>query len=214
VSQGGRGRDTREKLLEVAQKEFARYGYAGAHLQSIAEQIGVQKTALYYYFDGKSALYTAVLQTMLEDFGRMFEEAARPDGSYRERLTAMVASFNDLMAERPNYARILIRIFIDPVGVDYDTVAPVIQRVIGDLLLFHREGVKAGEFAPRSARHFFQSFFGMSLFHYAAPEFSRAVLGVDDVYSDSARTWRRDEVTSLLFEGVLPRSEDSDPEAR
>jgi TetR/AcrR family transcriptional regulator len=211
MTQASRGRDTREKLLGVAEQEFARYGYAGAHLQSIAEQIGVQKTALYYYFDGKSALYTAVLSGMLEDFGRMFDEAVCRDGSHRERLSAMVAAFNDLLAERPNYARILIRLFIDPVGVDYETVSPVIQRVIGDLLTFHRDGVQAGAFAPRSARHFFQSFFGMSLFHYAAPEFSGAILGVGDVYADDARAWRRDEVTALLLDGVLPRADSSGP---
>jgi AcrR family transcriptional regulator len=42
--------DTRTKILEVAESEFAAEGYAGAHLQKIAEQVGVRKTALYYYF--------------------------------------------------------------------------------------------------------------------------------------------------------------------
>lgn len=43
-----RGGAARERLLEAAEREFARYGYAGAHLQSIAEQIGVQKTTLHH----------------------------------------------------------------------------------------------------------------------------------------------------------------------
>ena len=64
MSASQRDTPTRERLLDVAEKEFARYGYAGAHLQSIGEQVGVQKTALYYYFPSKSALYTAVIGTM------------------------------------------------------------------------------------------------------------------------------------------------------
>jgi TetR/AcrR family transcriptional regulator len=197
---------TRERLLEVAEKEFARYGYAGAHLQSIGEQVGVQKTALYYYFASKSALHTAVIQSMLEAFEQVLGTALERPGTHRERLQDALASFNQLLARRPHYGRILIRIFIDGAGVDYEQVAPAIERVIGGVMAFHREGVKAGAFAPRSSRHFFLSFFGMTLFHYAAPEFSARILGVEDVFAEDVRGKRRDEVQSLLLEGVLPRT--------
>jgi len=200
-----RGTPTRERLLDVAEKEFARYGYAGAHLQSIGEQVGVQKTALYYYFPSKSALYTAVIQSMLEAFEQVLSPALERPGTHRERLQDAAASFNDLLARRPNYGRILIRIFIDGAGVEYEQVAPTIERVIGGVMAFHGEGVKAGAFAPRSSRHFFLSFFGMTLFHYAAPEFSARILGVEDVFAEDVRDKRRDEVQSLLLEGVLPR---------
>lgn len=204
-----RGAATRERLLEVAEKEFARYGYAGAHLQSIGEQVGVQKTALYYYFPSKSALYTAVVQSMLEAFEEVLGTALERPGSHRERLETALASFNDLLAARPNYGRILVRIFIDGAGVEYDQVAPSIERVIGGFMAFHREGVEVGAFAARSSRHFFLSFFGMTLFHYAAPEFSARILGVDDVFAEDTRRRRGDAVRSLLLQGVLPRDRDA-----
>ena len=75
--------DTRTKILEVAEAEFASEGYAGAHLQKIAEQVGVRKTALYYYFDSKAALYTAVITTMLEAFDRCVGNGARDRPSRR-----------------------------------------------------------------------------------------------------------------------------------
>lgn len=208
MSASTRGQETRERLLEVAEKEFARYGYAGAHLQSIAEQIGVQKTALYYYFDSKGALWTAVVQGMLEAFERVLVESLTPQGTHRERLARLAGDFNDLLAARPNYARILIRIFTEGAGVDETVVAPTVQRVIGRVLAFHREGVDAGALAPRSSRHFFQSFFGAVVFHYAAPEFSAAVLGVDDISTPEVTRWRRDEVLDLLLRGALPRDAD------
>ena len=60
--------DTRSLILQVAETQFGAKGYSGTHLQSIAAEVGVQKTALYYYFPSKSALYTAVIQSMLEAF--------------------------------------------------------------------------------------------------------------------------------------------------
>ena len=65
-----RSADTREKMLEVAETRFAQKGYDGAHLESIARDVGVRKTALYYYFESKEALYVAVLERMLTEFDR------------------------------------------------------------------------------------------------------------------------------------------------
>ena len=50
VPRSSRSADTREKMLEVAEARFARRGYDGAHLERIAREVGVRKTALYYYF--------------------------------------------------------------------------------------------------------------------------------------------------------------------
>ena len=81
-------------------------------------------------------------------------------------------------------------------------------RVVERVLLFYRQGVDAGVFRRVSARHFFQSAVGMMLFHYAAPGFSSRVLGVPDIFRSDVVTWRRDEVVSLLRDGVLERKDE------
>ncbi|NIW00329.1 TetR family transcriptional regulator, partial [Candidatus Saccharibacteria bacterium] len=42
--------DARERLLETAIGMFAQKGYAGTSVREIAEQAGVSKPVLYYYF--------------------------------------------------------------------------------------------------------------------------------------------------------------------
>lgn len=209
-SEVARAHDTRTKILEVAEQEFATAGFAGAHLQKIAEQVGVRKTALYYYFESKAALYTTVLETMLEEFDRALGAAVEAPEPPEKRLERLVASFNDLLAIHPTYARILFRVFVDQPNVDASRVLPIVERVIGRLFRFYREGVDAGVFRRLSSRHFFQHLLGMTVFHYAAPFFSARVLGVDDIFANDAVAWRRDEVTALLSDGVLRR--DGKPE--
>ncbi|MCG5212853.1 TetR family transcriptional regulator [Streptosporangium soli] len=62
---GDRQRDadrTKADILEVAQREFARYGYAGARVDEIAALTRTTKRMIYYYFGGKEQLYIAALE--------------------------------------------------------------------------------------------------------------------------------------------------------
>lgn len=53
---------TQQAILAAAEDEFADKGLAGARVDTIAEQSGVNKRMLYYYFSSKEGLYIAVLE--------------------------------------------------------------------------------------------------------------------------------------------------------
>ncbi|GAA3756271.1 AcrR family transcriptional regulator [Spinactinospora alkalitolerans] len=61
----GRVRDaarTRTEILDVAAREFAERGYAGARVDEIAARTRTTKRMIYYYFGGKEQLYIKVLE--------------------------------------------------------------------------------------------------------------------------------------------------------
>jgi AcrR family transcriptional regulator len=53
---------TRAEILDVATREFAEHGFSGARVDEIAERTRTTKRMLYYYFESKEGLYTAVLE--------------------------------------------------------------------------------------------------------------------------------------------------------
>ena len=53
---------TRAEILDVATREFAEHGYSGARVDVIAAKTRTTKRMLYYYFESKAGLYTAVLE--------------------------------------------------------------------------------------------------------------------------------------------------------
>ena len=53
---------TRQKILEAATEEFARYGLGGARVDRIAARAGANKRMLYYYFRDKDNLFLAALE--------------------------------------------------------------------------------------------------------------------------------------------------------
>ncbi|RCV59247.1 TetR/AcrR family transcriptional regulator, partial [Marinitenerispora sediminis] len=53
---------TREEILDVAVREFAERGYAGARVDEIAARTRTTKRMIYHYFGGKEQLYVRVLE--------------------------------------------------------------------------------------------------------------------------------------------------------
>ncbi|MFL6124280.1 TetR/AcrR family transcriptional regulator [Actinophytocola sp.] len=65
VAQPDRIRDaerTRAEIIEVATREFADKGYAGARVDEIAAKMSTTKRMIYYYFGNKEQLYIEVLE--------------------------------------------------------------------------------------------------------------------------------------------------------
>jgi AcrR family transcriptional regulator len=60
-----RGRDadrSRDAILAAARDEFAEHGLGGARVERIAERADVNKRLIYYYFENKDSLFSAVLE--------------------------------------------------------------------------------------------------------------------------------------------------------
>ena len=64
-TRGGAVRDpdrTRQRILDAATVEFARFGLGGARVDRVAARAGANKRMLYYYFGSKEDLFLAALE--------------------------------------------------------------------------------------------------------------------------------------------------------
>ncbi len=61
-------RDKEDVILRSAQRRFASYGYSKVTMDEIAEDIGMAKASLYYYFPTKEAIFRSVIQHEQEEF--------------------------------------------------------------------------------------------------------------------------------------------------
>jgi len=204
--------DTRSAILQVAETQFGAKGYSGTHLQSIATEVGVQKTALYYYFESKEALYVAVLEQMLETFDCVFNRTSKRGDVSVETLRIAIDDFNDVLAANPNFSKIIVRIFIDRIAVEASSLEILISRIINPLLKFYSAGVDAGIFRKQSSRHALLSLIGAATFYYASGKTSSDIAGIEDLFADDAVAWRRREFSRFVLGGLLPDPEHPGPD--
>ena len=59
-------KETKRRLLESAKKEFLEKGYLQASLRNICKNAGVTTGALYFFFEGKEALFAELVEEPLQ----------------------------------------------------------------------------------------------------------------------------------------------------
>jgi TetR/AcrR family transcriptional regulator len=77
-------------ILAAARKRFDTYGYAKVTMDEIAEDIGMAKPSLYYYFPTKEAIFRSVIQSEQDEFAGRAEDLLRKTLPAAEKLRRYV----------------------------------------------------------------------------------------------------------------------------
>lgn len=137
--------EARDRLLRAAEKLFAEKGFAATAVHEITNAAGVNRALLYYYFEDKHSLYSAVIDEGIAQFIRMLDGTLSSPGSYADRLTAFVHGYLELTWTYPNMCRVMDRCHLDGHQEEFrllEKFAAGMERLEG----FFRDGVAAGEF--------------------------------------------------------------------
>jgi AcrR family transcriptional regulator len=94
---------TRQQILETAQRLFAEIGYDATSLQMIADEMGLTKAAVYYYFRAKSDIREEAMRPGIERLKALLDEAAAMR-SRRARAEHMVTGLVDFLVRNRHYA--------------------------------------------------------------------------------------------------------------
>ena len=99
------GQRTRQAILDAALELFAEKGYFGTSLRDIARVVGVRESALYNYFTGKDALFSALITASQEHRSEQLAELLqKPIVDVRallEQVTTLVlVSFSEPREQR------------------------------------------------------------------------------------------------------------------
>jgi TetR/AcrR family transcriptional repressor of mexJK operon len=79
----------RQTIIETAAHHFFHNGYAATSIEQVAADAGVSKVTIYNQFGDKRALFAAAVECECEKIRGHFSLEAMPQGSIRERLTAI-----------------------------------------------------------------------------------------------------------------------------
>ncbi|GAA3686446.1 TetR/AcrR family transcriptional regulator [Nonomuraea antimicrobica] len=102
-----RGAATRDKVLTIATRLFAERGYDDTSIETVLQESGLSRGALYHHYAGKEALFEAVLEATEAAIGAELVRAVRGSRDAEEALLTGVLAWVRL-ARDPVIKRIVL----------------------------------------------------------------------------------------------------------
>lgn len=103
----GEGHSRRGEILAAAERIFVEFGYEGATIRKIAEEVGLSSTALYMHFADKGEILQEICRVAFEELIASTENLASEDGPPEVRLRGMIDAYVDFGFANPNAYRLI-----------------------------------------------------------------------------------------------------------
>ena len=189
---------TEKKILEAAAKVFMRKGRLGASMQDIADEAGINRTLLHYYFRNKEKLFDTIFEKVLASAFPTMVKAFMSERPFMEKIRMFVDTWTDLLKENP-YLPVFV---IQEISLNPDRLAGIIQQVGLDpdmaLKGLSRELESAG-IVDMDPRHLIAHMLGMVLFPYIGrPLFMKVAFRDDEQAYEQFLDDRREQVPRFI----------------
>jgi AcrR family transcriptional regulator len=90
-----------EKILSAARKIFTTRGMAGARMQDIANEAGINKALLHYYYRDKEKLFETIFLEEVQKFFPKINAIFQSDDPLFQKIEKFVDEYIDEMVENP-----------------------------------------------------------------------------------------------------------------
>lgn len=165
-------------ILSGAERVFARAGFEGATMAQIAEESGVPKPNLHYYFGNKRELYRGVLRRVLQDWLEP-TKAITADAEPREALETYIRKKMALAFERPDASRVFANELLHGAPVVGQLLQTELREIVREKAQVLDGWIAAGRIAPIDTTHFFFTLWAATQTYADFDVQIRAVLDAD-----------------------------------
>ena len=167
------------KSWKRLKKVFVRKGMYGARMQEIADEAGINKALLHYYFRSKDKLFEAIFKEAFHDFVPAAFGALKSDLPFEIKLETFVSNYIDLIIENP-YMPIFIINEINQNPERLDQLMHIAGVVKGTIFDEIKTKIDDGEFRDVDMVQLFSSVISMTIFPFLARPIIQGVFGLKD----------------------------------
>lgn len=136
-----------KQILDAAMVVFTRHGYDKARMDDIAQEAGLSKGSLYWYFKSKKDLFLALFDASMEDMVGAMSEIGPEHGSASDRIRVLANLMREMMGGK-ELTNILTSFFLQHRhdGDVQKAINDIFQSYLDLFAAVIRDGIASGEF--------------------------------------------------------------------
>ncbi|MBH5369505.1 TetR/AcrR family transcriptional regulator [Bradyrhizobium glycinis] len=138
--------DTRDRILEVAERLFRQIGYQKTTVGDIAKELRMSPANVYRFFESKKAIHQAVARGLMGEVELEAQRIVAKPGPVKERFRELLTTINRMNTERyvgDNKLHEMVAIAMEE---DWDVCVAHMECVAGMIGQMIAQGVASGEF--------------------------------------------------------------------
>ena len=199
--------NTEEKILEAAKTVFIKKGMDGARMQEIADEAGINKALLHYYFRSKQKLFEAIFTNLFQQIFPNIIKLMTSEEPIENKLKEFIENYIDILAQNPRLPAFILR----EINRDVDFFGQIFKsQGIKQTIIFamFESEMEKGTIIRMNPRDILLNILSMCLFPFAAKPLMQLMLFENDseAYTQFMEE-RKASVTKFVLNAILVKDQ-------
>lgn len=193
---------TEEKIMEAAKKVFIKSSMAGARMQDIADEAGINKALLHYYFKSKQQLFEKVFYTVSQTFWPKLNAIFDSDEPLFSKIESFCSIYIDKIIQNPYLPMfVLFEMNQRPTSFIKTAFGGKIPQPAKLMQQMERD-IRSGLIRPIDPRQLMMNMVSMCIFPFVGKPMMMATLNMTESVFNETMEMRKKEVANFIIHSI------------
>jgi AcrR family transcriptional regulator len=193
---------TEEKIFNAARIVFQKKGFAGARMQEIADEAGINKAMLHYCFKNKQLLFEAVFMNAFGQLAPQINAIFNSDETVFNKIRKFTHSYISFVIDNPYLPQFVIQ----EMNNNPEFVMSFLNhenRPNPKLLISQIEKeIAAGIIKPINPKQLLLDIFSMTVFPFAAQMMVKGIIQISDSEFNQLMEERKTSIAEQIINSI------------
>jgi AcrR family transcriptional regulator len=197
--------NTEEKIVEAAKVVFIKKGMDGARMQEIADEAGINKALLHYYFRSKEKLFDAIFERVIQMAFPKIGQVLFMDEDFKVKVEKVIDIYLDLLMKHPYLPAFILK----EVNRDASLFFNLIKKFGFDpkpIFKMITDAMDRGEIIRMKPEHLVINVISLCIFPFAGrPIISYVAFNEDEKATKAFFGERKQVVKEFVLRAITPK---------
>lgn len=191
-----------QQILEAAKMVFQAKGLDGARMQEIADQAGINKAMLHYYYRSKDLLFEAVFKSAFSLLAPQLNAILNDESTIEDKIKNFTYNYISFMMKHPYLPNFIIQ----ELNRKEDFILKLKENTgfpnLDKFKVKVEEEINLGNLNPIKADQLFVNIIALSIFPFLGKPLIKALTEKDDLAYNEFVESRKTEVANFIINSI------------